>query len=141
MDQGVVGDAGGILSLCRLLDEHGEAIEYDLIQFGLRLEWLGTPALSWRDLLVIVRGRGPQSRLSFAMDGEQVLWTQTDYLLAAVIDVLQEANWQRAGKPNAPRPKRVARPGVKDDEGTKKYGRDPIPISEFNDWWFGEAEA
>lgn len=137
MDEGVERDAGGILGLCRLLDEHGEAIEYDLIKLGLRLEWLGTEALSWRDLLVIVRGRDRDSRLSFALDGEAILWSQTDYLLAAVIDVLQEANWQRAGKPNAPRPKRVKRPGV-DEPGTQKYGRDPIPIAEFNDWWFSE---
>ena len=32
-----------------------------------------------------------------------------------------------------PKPKPLKRPGVK--ETTKRYGKDPIPISEFNDWW------
>src|SRR5690242_14164709 len=44
-----------MIGLLDLLDEHGEAVEYDLIDAGLRLRWLGTEALSWRDLLVRVR--------------------------------------------------------------------------------------
>jgi hypothetical protein len=139
--RGVERDAGGIAGLCRLLGEHGEAIEYDLIQLGLRLDWLGTEALSWRDLLVIVRQAGPGSRLALATQGARALWSQTDYLLADVIDLLAEANWQRAGNKHAPRPKRVQRPGVTSPDEGQKFGRDPIPISEFNDWWFADDDG
>ena len=44
-----------MIGLLDLIEEHGEAVEYDLIDAGLRLRWLGTEALSWRDLLVRVR--------------------------------------------------------------------------------------
>ena len=44
-----------MIGLLDLIEEHGEAVEYDLIDAGLRLRWLGTEALTWRDLLVRVR--------------------------------------------------------------------------------------
>lgn len=59
-------------------------------------------------------------------------WSVTDYLLAIVADHLAMANWQRQGKKGAPKPKPIPRPG---DNNSAKYGEDPIPISEFNDWW------
>ena len=55
------------------------------------------------------------------------------YLLAHVGDLLAVGNWQRAGNKNAPRPKPIQRPGV--ETGARSFGSDPIPISEFNDWW------
>lgn len=55
MGRGVRRHLGGIGGLLRLLREHGEAVEYDLITLGLRLDCLGSEALTWRDLLVIVR--------------------------------------------------------------------------------------
>lgn len=65
-------------------------------------------------------------------DGQPV-WTITDYLLAAVVDALQAANWQRSGKKNAPKPKPVPRPGQA--PAGEKYGSDPIPQAEFASWW------
>ena len=44
-----------MIGLLDLIEEHGEAVEYDLIDAGLRLRWLGTEALTWRDLFVRVR--------------------------------------------------------------------------------------
>lgn len=52
-----------MIGLLDLLEEHGEAVEYDLITAGLRLRWLGTEALSWRDLLVRVRMSSKDSAL------------------------------------------------------------------------------
>lgn len=37
-------------------------------------------------------------------------WSQTDYMLAEVIDVLALANWQRIGDPKASRPDAYPRP-------------------------------
>jgi hypothetical protein len=91
---------GGIRGLHRLLTEYGEAVEYDLIALGLRLRWLGTEKLTWRDLLVIVRHSPHTSALAREVAGpEMTAWNTgavTAWLLAMVTDLLQVANWQRA---------------------------------------------
>lgn len=125
---------GGIAGLCWLLSRHAEAIEIDLIRLGLRLDDLGTFALSWRDLLVIVRRSRPDSDLARELNGSgEPPWGVTDYLLAAVVDLLANANWQRQGKKSAPKPRPIKRPGQV-TEG-QKYGSKPIPIKDFDAWW------
>lgn len=134
MAGGLAGEHGGIRSLLILLDEHQEAIEYDLIRLGLRLDWLGTPRLSWRDLLVIVKQSPRSSALAMAVHGEQTQWGVLEHLTGHVVDLLQLANWQRGGKKAGPRPKPIPRPGSKDD--SQRFGHEPIAIKDFNDWWF-----
>lgn len=131
MEQPLGDRPGGIAGLCWLLAKHGDAIEYDLLALGYRLDDLGE-GLSWRDLWVVVTNAPPGSALVRAIAGH--VWSVTDYLLASVIDQLATANWQRQGKASARRPKPIPRPGV-EDENTKVYGREPIPISQFDDWW------
>lgn len=62
-----------------------------------------------------------------SVHGPPAIWTTADYMLAAVIDLLAGANWQRAGKKNAPRPKPVPRPGVEDTTVTKMGDRSFTP--------------
>ncbi len=131
-------DGGGIARLLTLLDEHPEAVEYDLIALGLRLDWLGTPRLSWRDLLVIVRQSPRESALARATHGSDALWGLTDHLLAEVVDELAVANWQRQGKAHARRPKPIPRPGKKSQ--VQRVGSDPLPIAEL-DAWIAAAES
>lgn len=103
---------------------------------GRRLDDLGTPALSWRDLLVVVRQSGPGSALARAISPDLAAWGSgqvTADLLAVVADLLAAANWQRQGKKSAPKPKRIKRPGVANED--KKYGSAPIPVRDFDDWW------
>ncbi|MDO8308561.1 MAG: hypothetical protein Q7V58_09450 [Actinomycetota bacterium] len=133
MDGGLEGHPGGIQGLLNLLDEHQEAIEYDLIVLGLRLAWLGSPRLTWRDLAVIIRHSPRTSALAGAVNGDETAWSITDHLLAGVTDLLALANWQRSGKKSAPRPKPLPRPGKK--AWGKRIGKDPIPIRDFNSWW------
>lgn len=133
MGRSVQGQPGGILGLCWLLDQHEEAIEYDLITLGLRLDDLGTPALSWRDLYVITRHLPRTSALRRALaDGEEP-WQITDYLLALAVDALHGGNWQRAGKASAPKPKSIPRPG--EQPTGSQYGSAPIPVAQFDSWW------
>lgn len=103
---------GGILGLSRLLAEHGEAVEYELIRLGLRLSWLGSEALTWRDLFVIVRQSPLDSAIHRSMTGPDYVWGLQEHLLAAVFDVLAAANWQRGGDEHAKKPERLKRPGV-----------------------------
>ncbi|PRB08618.1 hypothetical protein CQ047_12115 [Microbacterium sp. MYb72] len=53
-------------------------------------------------------------------------------MLAVLVDQVQATNFLlRRGK--GARPKRLTRWWEKRKQ--QKFGRDPIPISQFNDWW------
>lgn len=137
MAEGLHGRPGGILGLCQLLDEHAEAIESDLLDNGWRLDDL-LVTYSWRDLLVMVRRfiNRPGSALSEEMRGH-VLWSDSENLLATLIDAVQIGNWQYASKGNKrhiPKPKPIERPGSKGRKG-KHFGSDPVPVSKFWGWW------
>lgn len=100
---------------------------------GRSLDDLGV-TLSWRDLLVLKRKweATPGFALCEAVQGVEY-WSTTDQLLADAVDTLNEANWQRAGKQSAPRPKRIPRPWEKSK--IRRLGSDPIPLSKFHGWW------
>lgn len=89
-------------------------MQADLLQFyGVDLLDIGTPALSWRRAGVLIRQLPREARLTQELHPAQ-RWSQTDYLLALVADLLNLANWQRAsaGRRSAlPRPKPLRRPG------------------------------
>lgn len=128
--------AGGILGLVGFLREHGGAVEYQLLTLGLRLEWLGTDRLSWRDLWVVVTQAPPGSAIHRAVEPEKAAWASGEldaWFLAAQVDLLAAGNWQRQGKNNARKPEPIQRPGEK-KKGTV-LGADPIPVSEFDAWW------
>ncbi|MFM8155508.1 MAG: hypothetical protein ACKOAF_05465 [Actinomycetes bacterium] len=99
---------------------------------GFRLEWLGTPRLTWRDLYVIVRNCKRDSALARAVHGESVHWSNTDHLLASLLDLTAAANWQRGGG-KGQRPNRIPRPGASSD--SRHLGADPIPLSKFDEFW------
>lgn len=110
---------------------HPLALERELIGLGLRSRQVGTDGLTWRDLQAIVNHAEPGGPLANSLG---YVWTTDGYMLANIYDMLAEANWQRAGKSSDPHPKPIRRPNeIRDDE--KSFGYDPIPLSEFNDWW------
>lgn len=124
--------AGGILGLCRLLNEHGEAIEADLQRYyGTDLRDLFRPGsgLTWRRLRALVVNLPPDSALARTMVGPDSVWTLETQLLAAVHDRLSEANWQRGNagsKTPSRRPQPISRPGVRSDRigGTNRNVRE-----------------
>lgn len=129
MAEGQRRDAGGIRSLRELIDSHKEAVEYDLLTHGLRLDDLGTERLSWRDLLVIVRQSPPGSALDRAQHPDSADWGMSELLLAAAVDALNVANWQRAGGTQRDYPKPIPRPGVKSDD--TQIGKGAVPMDEM----------
>ncbi|MEU1284904.1 hypothetical protein [Kitasatospora sp. NPDC005856] len=79
----------------------------------MRLADLGTGRLTWMELVALVRGLPPTSRLHAALSGTgRPAWSQAEYLLADIWDVLASANWQRGGDRHATRPKLYPRPGT-----------------------------
>lgn len=133
MAEGLRSHSGGILGLHRFLEEHGEAVEFDLLTHGYSYDDRGTEALSWRALWVLVRRwqQRPDTATSESVHG--VRWGVTDQLLAVIADDLAVANWQRAGKKNAAKPKPIQRPWEKSK--SRALGKDPIPVSQFDGWW------
>ena len=115
-------EPGGITGLVLLIEEHGPAIEYDLIKLGLRLRHLGSEALSWRDLLVIVQHSERGTALQNSMHPDAAPWGLSEHLLAVVADAVIAGNWMqsRDGQKNKNRPKPIPRPGVVPDK--KKFG-------------------
>ena len=131
---------GGILGLhveILSVPTRRAALAYDLLKRGQSLDDLGTRRLSWSDLVITARliQHDHSSALATELHGQR--WSIEAQLLADVVDLLAVANWQRGGKKHAPKPKPVERPWRKPK--VTKLGRDPIAISQFNDWWDSQA--
>ena len=127
-------EPGGITGLVQLLEEHGPAIEYDLIKLGLRLRLLGSEALSWRDLLVIVQHSERGSALQTSLRPDDAQWGMSEHLLAVVADAVIAGNWMqsRDGQKNRNRPKPIPRPGVVPE--SKKFGGKAESMDTIRDW-------
>lgn len=119
---------GGIRGLLELLDEHQEAVEYDLITLGLRLRDIG-PDFTWHDLAVITRNLPLDSALSRAHLGPDYQWTLANLLAAAEVDALRVANWQRSDAKKSDYPKPIQRPGI----GPEPKVREAVSMDEMRD--------
>ncbi|MFC4374088.1 DUF5361 domain-containing protein [Nocardia halotolerans] len=129
-------EPGGILGLDALLEEHGEAIEYDLIALGLRLRMLGTDALGWTDLRAIVKHLPMESALLRVMYPEASRWQTAEHLLADVADSLHWLMWARTddGRRGRNRPEPIARPGLKSDRERVGTATQLDQMNEFLGW-------
>ena len=125
---------GGIVGLVQLIDEHGPAVEYDLIKLGLRLRQLGTEWLTWRDLLVIVQHAGNDTSLYMAMHPDAAAWNLSEHLLAVIADAVIAGNWMQSkdGQRNRNRPKPIPRPGVEPEN--KRFGGKAESMETIRDW-------
>lgn len=125
MAGGVTGDAGGIGGLLDD-DRRLEAVEFKLIELGLRLRNVGEADLDWRDVLLVNASLGPDPA-----------WSGTDLLLAAAVDALNLLVWQNTedGSKGTNRPPRIPRPGVEEEEDDRvtTFGSSPVSIEEMNE--------
>lgn len=128
-------DGGGISGLLELIRQHKEALEYHLITLGLRLDWLSSEALSWRDLLVIVKHCGPGSAIHRSVAGSDADWGMQEQLLAGVFDGVQLLAWLQSedGAKGRNRPKLLPRPGVT-AEDEQRIGSDGVDIVDMAAW-------
>ena len=132
-------DHGGILGLQQQLvkPDVRAALQYDLLTRGLTLDLLGSEAFSWYDLAAVFKHlqNDPSTALSTELHG--VRWSIEAQLTAVVADHLAFANWQRAGRRSAQKPKRIPRPWEKPK--ATSLGEGAIPIANFNDWWDSQS--
>lgn len=104
---------------------------------------LGTDALWWRDLSVIVDNLPATSALHRKMSPEWAAWAGGDvsaHLLASIADGINAGNWMQSkdGQKNRNRPKPIPRPGV--ESGDKKFGGKAESIESIRDWLGWGAE-
>ena len=100
---------------------------------GLTLDLLGSEAFTWYDLKVVFKHLQNDTKSALSIELHGVRWSIEAQLAAVVADHLAFANWQRAGRRSATKPKRIPRPWEK--PATTSIGAEPIPIAGFNDWW------
>lgn len=62
------------------------------------------------------------------------MWGLQEHLLAAAVDALNGANWQRGGGKERDRPKPVQRPGIKQPETTGKGAVSMEEMADFLGW-------
>lgn len=116
-----------------MIRDHREAVEYDLIRSGLRLDWLGTEALSWRDLRVMVTQAQPDTAVFKSMNPHWQQTVEADLLRAIEFNVRILA-WQqsRDGQKGQNKPEAWTWPW--ESKPDKAFRGDPMTIEEARDW-------
>lgn len=113
------------------MGEHGEALEADLIDKGLRLRDVGSEWFTWRDLMVIVKEAGRESALMRSMHPDVHVWGKAEYLLADILDVQKLLFWSKTkdGQKGRHRPEPYPRPGV-EKPGVKQVKGTAVPMDQ-----------
>lgn len=130
-------NSGGIISLVQLIEDHGRALEYDLMtRTGRTLfEYLNMGAAGKVALLSFIRYLPMDSALNREMDpkDETAEWNttrKTNAILADMFDAFSAVHTKKGRKPfEYPRPK-----------ANKRIGKGAIPIKDFWEWWNGQNE-
>ena len=97
-------------------------------------------SFGWANLVTFVHHLPPTSAVYREMYGDASEFAselKQNMILADIFDAVQFFNYNYAkshgGKGRKPKP--YPRPFA--DDGAQRIGSDPIPISEFNDWYYG----
>lgn len=144
--QGGRRNVGGIASLAKTVDAYGEAIDYDLMtKAGMTLRDWESGRLDGRSLMRFVSNLGADSafyRASHPDDAETAAWLDgraVCALLAELIDAVRYGTNALAYKGTgmrAPRLEPYDRPWER-AKRTRRYGRNPVKIEDFNTWYYG----
>ena len=144
MDQGVEQGSrkacGGILSLVRTINEHREAIEYDLMAItGHELDDIGY-TMSWGAFGSFLKNLNYDSALYRETNPDTAIWAdtiKTNAILADIYDMLAtiNANLIALGtRKAAKKPKLYPRPFRRDTENERQIGSGGLPPAELHAW-------
>jgi hypothetical protein len=114
--------------------EQWDALEADLLRAGSALSDY-PQRFSLRTLVSFYRHSPRGSAVFSTAFGDKAEWGTVEELLARVLEALWDANWQRQGRPHAPKPKPVQRPGQALPTGVSHYGGEGMSIEEFETRW------
>ena len=96
-----------------------QALTVDLMKMGHSIHVIGHPGISWWEVLTLVRGQWPEMHISRErVDGVGLL-DPAVRATVLVADAVRDANWQRSGIGDEPRPIAAAKalyPGLPDPE-------------------------
>lgn len=124
----VWGFDGGIGSLRGVLRDHSEAVEYDLLRLGKHIDDLGTPALSWRDLWVLVTCAQPDTATFKALNPEWQHTLELEFLRS--IEYTNRWNqWAQTADAAKKRPTDVPKPAPLPWDDPKPRGDDAKPTA------------
>lgn len=138
--ESISASTGGIISLAVFVEEHREAVEYDLLTLtGHELADVGG-TLSWGALASFLACVGKGSAIDRELHEEEAQWNdtiKTNGILADIYDMMAQINANLVAlgeRRKANEPKRYPRPGVEPDN-IKHYGADPLPPDDLEAWF------
>lgn len=131
MAEGLGGVVGGILGLLTLLDEHREAIDFDLLNVGLSVDDV-PGGLPWDRFRTFVRWLPQGSALYRSVRGDESHWGLQEQLLAAAVDAVRNLTWVMGGG-KGKRPEPIRRPGV-GPQKVAHFGKTVMSIEEARAW-------
>jgi len=131
-------NTGGIISLAQFVNEHGEALNYDLLtRTNYQLDDVGG-ALSWGALNSFIKHLGSDSALARDL-GKATGWEdtlKTNAILADIYDLLQVINANIVAMGGGRHKQKITpypRPG-KGAENKRQLGKGALPLSELREW-------
>ena len=113
-----------------------------MCRLGLRFE--DSPAIGWDCVLVFARHLDSQSAVYRAQHPEEADFAsplKRAAILADIFDAIRGLEYTfvlahlKKGAAPPPEPRKYPRPGV--DDGVQRIGKDAIPISDFEEWYYG----
>lgn len=128
-----------MIGLARFLDEHVEAVNYDLLtRTTYQADDVGG-ALTWGAFYAFVKNLGSDSALARDL-GKSTGWEttlQTNTMLADIFDLLQVIHadlvfWMSKGKKKA-KTKPYPRPG-RDEDKKRRLGSGAMPFDQLREW-------
>ena len=128
-----------MISLAEFVEEHGEALNYDLItRTNYQMDDIGG-ALSWSSLHSFIKYLPGDSALAREA-GKVSVWDsriKTNAILADIFDLLQVINGNliqfATGGKKKPKIKPYPRPG-KDGNNKRKVGKGAMPYNDLRNW-------
>lgn len=134
--------------VAQVLIRHTDELESDLLMhFGIDLRDLFTGRLSFRRLGVLINrlvGMYGQSAVSVALLGEAARWSNTEYLIADLIDRVEILNWltteiHKSPNTSNPIPEPHPRPGMSREGGelinTPESEPQMATAQDLSDWF------
>lgn len=123
-----------MISLAEFVEEHVEALSYDLItRTNYQIDDIGG-ALSWSSLHSFIKYLPGDSALARDLGKSTAIWDsriKTNAILADVYDLLQVLIANLSGKKQNITP--YPRPG-REDDNRRKFGKGALPLDQMRQW-------